>query len=149
MPQDVVTFDLEIDRDKVREFALAVGEDNPVCFDVEEAHRAGFPDIVAPPTFTVTQVWKMPVAEREQRLGVTLDRHRVLHGEQEFVYRRLPFAGEVLSATMRISRDETKRGGRGGAMRVVTYETRFTDSQGGEVLTAHYTLIETSKDPGA
>lgn len=149
MPEDVVTFELEIERDKVREFALAVGEDNPVCFDTEEAQRAGFPDIVAPPTFTVTQMWKLPVADRERRLGVSLDRRRVLHGEQEFVYRRLPFAGEILSAAMRISRDETKRGGRGGAMRFVTYETRFTDAQGEEILTAHYTLIETSKDPGA
>jgi hypothetical protein len=50
---------------------------------------------------------------------------------------------------MRISKDFTKEGKRGGEMRFVTYETVFTDSQDEEVLTAYYTLIETSKDPGS
>ena len=73
----------------------------------------------------------------------------MLHGEQEFVYRRLPVAGEVLKGVMRISRDLTKQGRRGGEMRFVTYESRFTDAQGNEVLTAYYTLIQTTADPGS
>jgi hypothetical protein len=71
-----------------------------------------------------------------------------LHGEQEFEYQRLPFAGEILRGTMRISKDFTKQGKRGGEMRFVTYESRFVDVQGEEVLTAYYTLIETAKDVG-
>ena len=47
---------------------------------------------------------------------------------------------------MRISKDFIKEGKRGGQMRFVTYETRFEDANGDEVLTALYTLIETSKD---
>jgi hypothetical protein len=80
------------------------------------------------------------------RLGANLSYGRVLHGEQEFVYKRLPAAGEELNGVMRISNDFTKEGKRGGTMRFVTYETVYTDSQGEEVLTARYTLIETSKD---
>lgn len=146
---DVLTFELPIERGKVREFALAVGEDNPIFFDTEAARLHGLPDIVAPPTFTVTQIWQVSREEREAKLGANLDYRRVLHGEQEFVYQRLPFAGEVLSGTMRISKDFTKEGKRGGSMRFVTYESRFTDVQGEEVLTAYYTLIETSKDPAS
>ena len=86
--------------------------------------------------------------ERERRLGADLDYGRVLHGEQEFHYERLPFAGEVLKGVMRISKDFTKEGKRGGSMRFVTYESVFTDVQGEIVLTAYYTLIETSKDVG-
>ncbi len=144
-----IEFELPVERGKVREFALAVGEDNPVFFDPAEARRQGLPDIVAPPTFTVTQLWQVPREEREERLGARLDYGRVLHGEQEFVYERLPVAGELLRGVMRISRDFTKQGRRGGSMRFVTYESRFTDERGEEVLTALYTLIETGADPGA
>jgi hypothetical protein len=144
-----LTFELPIERGKVREFALSVGEDNPVFFDTEEARRHGLPDIVAPPTFTVTQIWQVSREDREEQLGAGLDYTRVLHGEQEFVYKRLPVAGETLHGTMRIARDFTKEGKRGGEMRFVTYESRFTDAAGDEVLTAYYTLLETSKDPGS
>lgn len=151
MPSEVVTeieFDLPVERGKVREFALAVGEDNPIHLDPEAARLHGFPDIVAPPTFSVTQIWQVSREEREERLGANLDYGRVLHGEQEFAYKRLPFAGEVLKGKMRISKDFTKEGRRGGSMRFVTYESVFTDAEGEEVLTAYYTLIETAKDPG-
>jgi acyl dehydratase len=146
---DQLTFELPVERGKVREFALAVGEDNPIFFDADEARRAGFPDVVAPPTFSVTQIWQVPRADREEQLGANLDYERVLHGEQEFTYRRLPVAGEILHGTMRIAKDFTKEGKRGGEMRFVTYESRFVDAAGEEVLTAYYTLLQTSKDPGS
>ena len=149
MAEKELVFELPVERGKVREFALAVGESDPIYFDPEYARAEGFPDVLAPPTFTVTQIWQVSREEREERLGANLDYGRVLHGEQEFTYNRLPFAGEVLKATMRISKDFTKEGKRGGQMRFVTYETKFTDVQDEEVLTAYYTLIETSKDPGS
>ncbi len=148
MAEERLEFDLPIERGKVREFALAVGEDNPIFYDVQAARQHGLPDIVAPPTFTVTQIWQVERGEREQRLGAGLDYARVLHGEQEFVYQRLPFAGEILKGTMTIAKDITKQGKRGGEMRFVTYESRFTDAQGEDVLSAYYTLIQTAQDPG-
>jgi acyl dehydratase len=146
---DEITFELPVERGKVREFALAVGEDNPIFYDADEARRHGFPDVVAPPTFTVTQIWQVSREERESNLGANLDYTRVLHGEQEFTYNRLPVAGEVLRGTMRISKDFTKEGRRGGTMRFVTYESQFVDDRGEEVLSGYYTLLETSKDPGS
>ena len=148
-PETQIHFELPIERGKVREFALAVGEDNPIFFDTEAARSAGLPDVVAPPTFTVSQMWSVPRDLREQRLGAGLDNARVLHGEQEFVYRRLPVAGEVLSGVMTIARDITKKGRRGGSLRFVTYRSRFFDADGEEVLTADYTLVQTSVDPGS
>lgn len=143
-----IRFDLPIERAKVQEFAVAVGEDNRICLDVDAARVAGLPDIVAPPTFTATQILVVGREERERRLGANLDYGRVLHGEQEFHYERLPFAGEILNGVMSISKDFTKEGKRGGSMRFVTYESIFADVQGEIVLTAYYTLIETSKDVG-
>ncbi|MFN2388497.1 MAG: MaoC family dehydratase N-terminal domain-containing protein [Actinomycetota bacterium] len=146
MAYEELTFRLPVEHDKVAEFASAVGEDNAVFYDTEAARLHGLPDVLAPPTFTVTQIFHVPRAEREQKLGANLDYARVLHGEQEFVYPRLPIAGEVLTGRMRIAQDFTKEGKRGGTMRFVTYETAYTDAQGEDVLTANYTLIETSKD---
>lgn len=141
-----ITFKLPVTEDHVRRFADAVGEDNQLMLDEEAATRAGFPAILAPPTFSVTQIFQVPREEREMRLGANLNYARVLHGEQEFTYKRLPYAGEELQGTMRIAKDFTKEGKRGGAMRFVTYETVYKDAEGEEVLTALYTLIETSKD---
>lgn len=149
MPETEITFDLPVDTDKVIEFAGAVGEDNPILLDPEAARQQGFPNVLAPPTFTVTQIFQVPREDREQRLGANLDYARVLHGEQEFIYERLPIGGETLHGTMRIAKDFLKEGKRGGHMRFVTYESRFTDDEGELVLTANYTLIETSKDANA
>ncbi len=148
MAERELTFDLPVRQEHVQDFARAVGEDNPVFFDAEAAEQHGFPNIVAPPTFSTTQIFAVPRDQREQRLGANLDYGRVLHGEQEFVYKRLPVAGETLKGRMRIATDVTKEGKRGGSMRFVTYESVFTDEAGEEVLTAYYTLIETAKDPG-
>lgn len=148
MAETEIEFDLPIEKDHVRRFALAVGEDNPIFYDDDAAREAGFPAPIAPPTFTVTQIFQVPREERERRLGANLDYARVLHGEQEFVYKRLPFVGETLKGRMRIAKDFEKEGGRGGTMRFVTYESVFTDVEGEEVLTAYYTLIQTAKDVG-
>lgn len=148
MAETEITFDLPVDPDRVADFATAVGEDNPVFFDADAAMAQGFPGPLAPPTFTVTQIFQVPRDEREKRLGANLDYARVLHGEQEFIYERLPIAGETLHGTMRIAKDFSKEGKRGGSMRFVTYESKFTDSEGALVLTANYTLIETAKDVG-
>jgi acyl dehydratase len=146
--EEALIFDLPVELDHVHQFARAVGEDNPVFFDAEAAEQQGFPNVVAPPTFTTTQILQVPRDQRERQLGANLDYGRVLHGEQEFLYNRLPVAGETLKGRMRISKDFTKEGKRGGAMRFVTYESVFTDEAGDEVLTARYTLIETAKDVG-
>lgn len=148
MAESEITFDLPVTEEKVKEFAIAAGDNNPLFYDPDAARELGFPRPLAPPTFTVTQIFAVPREEREKRLGANLEYSRVLHGEQEFVFKRLPLAGEVLKGTMRISKDFEKEGKRGGTMRFVTYESKYTDADGDEVLTAYYTLIQTAKDVG-
>ena len=148
MAEEFIDFELPVPEDKVTEFAVAVGTDDPVHLYADAARERGFPAQLAPPTFTTTQIFQVPREEREKRLGADLDYARVLHGEQEFVYKRLPVAGETLKGRMRISKDFEKEGKRGGSMRFVTYESVFTDSEGEEVLTAYYTLLQTAKDVG-
>lgn len=149
MAENTIEFELPVEAEHVSRFAAAVGAENdPLFSDPQAAQEMGFPGPVAPPTFGVTQIFQVPREERESKLGANLDYGRVLHGEQEFIIKRLPLVGETLKGRMRISKDFEKEGKRGGAMRFVTYETTFTDADGDEVMTALYTLLQTAKDVG-
>lgn len=90
-----------VGREKVREFARALGETNPVFLDTEAARAEGHPDIIAPPTFAIQL--SMSAAEAvvmDPELG--LDYSRVVHGDQRFVYTRPIAAGDELVATVTI-----------------------------------------------
>ena len=43
----------QVGREKIREFATAVKATDPVHHDVAAAQAAGYPDLVAPPTFAI------------------------------------------------------------------------------------------------
>src|ERR1700761_7098421 len=84
----------EVGREKIREFAEAINDPNPIYRDQAAARAAGHPDVVAPPTFpiVVTMDAGGQVAH-DPELG--LDYSRVVHGEQRFVYERPVRAGDV------------------------------------------------------
>lgn len=77
----------EVGREKIREFAEAVGDANPAYTDAEAAKALGHPDVIAPPTFVFSITFKAAgqVIEDPQ-LG--LDYSRVVHGDQKFSYAR-------------------------------------------------------------
>ncbi|CAM2737824.1 MaoC family dehydratase N-terminal domain-containing protein [Streptomyces albus] len=91
----------EVGREKIREFAEAIGDDNPAYTDVEAAKALGHPDVIAPPTFVFSITFReVEQVVRDPKLG--LDWSRVVHGDQRFVYRRPVRAGDVLSVTSTI-----------------------------------------------
>ncbi|MEU2772431.1 MaoC family dehydratase N-terminal domain-containing protein [Streptomyces sp. NPDC007162] len=91
----------EVGREKIREFAEAVGDTNPVYTDPEAAKALGYSDVIAPPTFVFSITFRAAgqVVEDPQ-LG--LDYSRVVHGDQKFAYRRPVRAGDRLSVTSSI-----------------------------------------------
>jgi len=85
----------EVGREKIREFADAIGDDNPVYRDPAAARALGYPDVIAPPTFPiVVSMRASSQVIRDPELG--LDYSKVVHGEQRFVYQRPIQAGDVL-----------------------------------------------------
>ncbi|HZM78643.1 MAG TPA: MaoC family dehydratase N-terminal domain-containing protein [Candidatus Limnocylindrales bacterium] len=84
-----------VGREKIREFATAVGAVDPLHHDVEAAKAAGYPDVVAPPTFpiifTMAALWEIVF---DPEWGI--DYGRVVHGDQRFVYERPVVAGDEL-----------------------------------------------------
>ena len=98
-----------VGREKVREFAESIGDDNPAFHDVAAAQALGYPDLVAPPTFAVLLSLKASgQVVRDPELG--LDYSRVVHGEQRFAYSRPIVAGDELVVTTTIESIRTMAG---------------------------------------
>jgi acyl dehydratase len=88
----------EVGREKIAEFAAAVGADDPVHRDAEAARAAGHPDVIAPPTFAIVLTLSAAGVVVEDP-DVALDYSRVVHGEQRFTHHRPIRAGDRLVAT--------------------------------------------------
>jgi acyl dehydratase len=98
-----------VGREKIREFAAAVGANDPLHHDVEAAKAAGYPDVVAPPTFpiifTMAALWRI-VFDPEW----AIDYSRVVHGDQRFAYQRPVVAGDELVVVTHIEEIMTRSG---------------------------------------
>jgi acyl dehydratase len=91
----------EVGREKIREFAEAIGDLHPVYTDPEAAKALGHPDVIAPPTFPFVITYKAAgQVVLDPELG--LDFGRVVHGDQRFTYTRPVRAGDRLSVTVTI-----------------------------------------------
>ena len=129
-----------VERGKIREFARAIKDDNPIYFNEAYAKQT-VGGIMAPPTFSMTQAfWE----EGPRKPLLTYDVRRLLHGEQEFEYLAPVYAGDVLTGTARVSDVYEKQGSRGGTMTFGVMETTYTNQRGEKVLISRSTLVETA-----
>lgn len=125
----------EVSREKIRDFADAIGDRSPVYRSTEAAKEAGHPDVIAPPTFLTVVNFRLgagPVGDAD--LG--LDYSRVVHGEQRFVHHRPARAGDVLKATSSVVdiRDAGKN-------ELMTTRTEITTVEGEKVCDAYSTIV--------
>ena len=124
-----------VERDRVLQFADAIGEDDPIYRDPEAAKAAGYDDQLAPPTFlTAMQIMTSGQVVMDQELG--LNYALVVHGEQEYEWRRPVHVGDVLSATPRIADISTK-----GPNEFLVIEADIKDAAGETVVVARSTLL--------
>jgi acyl dehydratase len=93
--------EFDVERGRLRQFAAAVGETDPLYVDVTVARAAGHPDLPALPTFlfAVEMETAFPFAYLEQ---LDVDLCLVLHGEQSFEYHAPVHAGDSLVCHRRI-----------------------------------------------
>ncbi len=124
-----------VSREKIREFALAIGEGASVCTDADAARAAGHPDVVAPPTFSVT--FTMPLIEaflRDPAFG--WDYSRMVHGDQAIVLHRPIHGGDELVTTIHVE-DLTARAG----SHLLTLRCEVADTGGSAVATTTSLLV--------
>ncbi len=124
-----------VERDRVVQFADAIGEDAPVFRDPGAARAAGYPEQVAPPTLvTAMQIMTSGQVVLDQELG--LDYSRVVHGEQAYDWRRPVVVGDVLTATPRIADIYAK-----GPNEFLVIEAAISDQSGQVVVVGRSTLL--------
>ncbi|WP_059012826.1 MaoC family dehydratase N-terminal domain-containing protein [Streptomyces specialis] len=132
----------EVGREKIREFAEAIGDPNPAYTDPEAARALGHEDVIAPPTFVFAITFQAAgQVIQDPKLG--LDYARVVHGDQRFVYTRPVRAGDRLTVTSVI---ETVRSMAGNEILDVRGEVH--DAAGEHVVTAYTKLVARQKDDG-
>ena len=118
--------ELALDRTRLRFFAKAIGETDPVYTDPAAARAAGYADLPAPPTFLFAA--ELDSGAIDTLLGqLDIPLRKLLHGEQSFTYHRAACAGDTISVRSRIEDIYDKKG---GALEFVVKTSRATNQQG-------------------
>ncbi|SEF31254.1 Acyl dehydratase [Amycolatopsis pretoriensis] len=125
----------EVSREKIREFADAIGDVNPVFRDPEAARAAGHPDVIAPPTFiTIVNLAAINAIVSDPELG--LDYSRMVHGDQQFSYSRPVRVGDQLLLTTHIDKIMARAGND-----FINLRAEIVDGEGEHIATTRAQLV--------
>src|SRR3954454_12225600 len=125
----------EVGREKIREFADAINDPNPIYRDKAAAQALGYADVIAPPTFAI--VLTLPAGGqviKDPDFGI--DYSRVVHGEQRFVHHRPVTAGDVLQVVVTVDDIRAAAGND-----IVSTRAELSTPDGEAVVTAYSTIV--------
>lgn len=136
----------EIGRASIRYFALAIGDDNPLYVDDAYARAAGYPSIIAPPTFVcetcqyahrppdhdgyVGHTWELPIK------GC-----RMIRGGHDYEFFRPVMPEDRINVTWLLEDISEHESSRGGSMLVVTSVATYVNQRGDMLARNRETLI--------
>ena len=126
----------EVSRVKVAEFATAIGDTSPLCRDRAAAQAAGYPDVIAPPTFAIV-ITAGDTARLLAEPGLGVNYAMIVHGEQSFTHSRPLHAGDVVVTQSTIESINQIR-----SMTTMATVTEIRTVDGEHVCTARATLVE-------
>ncbi|NEX64827.1 MaoC family dehydratase N-terminal domain-containing protein [Noviherbaspirillum galbum] len=119
-------YSVEVEKGRLRFFAKATGQADPVFNSEDAARGAGMPSLPVPPTYLFCLEMDSPNPSAVRDL-LGIDIGRILHGEQHFTYHAMAYAGDTLSFEQRIADIYDKKN---GALEFVVRETRVTNQRG-------------------
>ena len=133
-------FTIEVERCKISELALAIGDDNPVYHSREIAQAQCFKDVpLFPTTPTLFSFWgNTEQWHHLEQVGITVK--RILHSEEEYEYLASIYPSDILTGTTTITDGKTRKL-KDGSMDIVTTETRYTNQDHQAVLVARSMLV--------
>jgi acyl dehydratase len=126
--KDVVLGTFPVTADAIRAFAEAVGDLNPLYLDAEVARQAGYPDVIAPPTFCMQLRGGRMLPEVPLEPGLV-----GLHAGQEIEFYDEIYAGQTYTATARVA-EVYEKTGRSGPLGVIVREVTIKDADGKTVV---------------
>ena len=124
-----------VGREKIREYASAVGETNPLYFDLDAARAAGYDDLVAPPMFAVVYAARA-VGPGIFDPDVGINFAMMVHAGQEFVWGPVVVGGDEITTTASV-KDIADRGG----MAFYVFESVSENQRGEPFCTGTWTQI--------
>lgn len=134
---------LLITRSRLRDFAKATGQTDPIYVDLDAAKQAGHRDLPVPPTFVFGVDLTGPDSfSYLDELGIDL--RSVLHGEQRFAYHEMAYAGDELTTTGRITDIYDKKG---GLLEFVVKDTKVTNQHGALVAEMRGVMVVQNRAP--
>jgi acyl dehydratase len=140
--QSFPPYEFRVERGKIKEFADAIGDPNPVYRDPAMAAKVGHGGIPAPPTLLRTFLYDPNTSKDALKVK---DWSYIVHGEQEFEFLAPIVAGDVLTAQDRIVSITEKESKRAGKLQIAVIETTFHNQRGEKVQIARRTLVETGQ----
>lgn len=134
-------FTIEVERGKIRELALAIGDDNSVYQSREAAQAAGYPEVPLFPTApTMFTFWgNTQMVSQIVSLGINV--MRILHGEEEYEYLAPISPGDILTGVMTVVDGKTRQSKDGSSIDILTTEIRYTNQHGQPVLNAREMIL--------
>lgn len=133
-------YSFEIEKGKIKELVMAIGDDNPIYTSLDAAKEAGYDGIPIPLTFLNTiDLWGgYGFEEKANNLKINL--LKVLNGEQEFEYLGDIYAGDKITVTSKVVHHETKTGS-SGRMDLITTENQYRNQHDKLVAISRNVLI--------
>ncbi len=120
---------LEIEKGRLRFFAKAIGETDPIYTDEAAAKAAGYASLPAPPTFIfAAELDAGTLMPALIDMGVNLN--RILHGEQQFTYLASVCAGDTITVESKFTDIYDKKN---GALEFLVKESEATNQNGVKV----------------
>ncbi|MCY1303852.1 hypothetical protein D9M70_535790 [compost metagenome] len=128
----------EVEKGRLRFFAKAIGETDPLYTDEAIAKAAGYKSLPVPPTFLFCLEGEgRDLVEELNIFGFDLG--RILHAEQAFTFHQMAVAGDVLTFDTRIVDVYEKKG---GALQFVVKESRVTNQDGEHIADIRCSLVQ-------
>lgn len=130
-------FSTQVEAGRLRFFAKATSQTDPIYSDEAAARAAGHPALPVPPTFLFCLEMESPnPAAVRDLLG--MDYRYLLHGEQGFTYHAMAYAGDVLTFKQRIEDIYDKKG---GALEFVVRKTDVSNQRGEPVAELRFVTV--------
>lgn len=129
-------FTIELERGKIHELALAIGDENPMYHSRAAAQEAGYTDVPLFPTASTILAFWGNTRFLEQLTGVGIDTARILHGEETYDYLAPISPGDILTGVTTISDGKVRQLKEGGSMAIITLQTRYINQHDQPVLNA-------------